>query len=85
MSKTATFIVVKETSKPTGGGYVLYLQYGRFEYSDRPYQAGYRFIWKDPEGRYITARGQARLPSLALAEELMNQARAEGWGDRVHE
>jgi hypothetical protein len=84
MAKTATFVILNETWKDFGE-YGLYLQYGRFEYSDGSFQGGYRFIWKNPDGHLITARGQARLPSLTAAEELIAQARAEGWGDRRHD
>ena len=79
MSKSADFVMLKETWKQFGDQ-KLYLQYGRWDYSDRNWQAGYRFIWEDAEGRLIPARGQARLPSLAAAEELMAVAKAEGWG-----
>jgi hypothetical protein len=44
-------------------------------------ERGYRFIWVDPDGRLLPQRGQARLPSLKMAAELMAKATAEGWGD----
>ena len=45
-------------------------------------QHGYRFIWKTPDGALQAARGQARIPSLKEARDLMAKADAEGWGDR---
>ncbi len=42
---------------------------------------GYRFIWVTPEGNLQPARGQARLPSLKIAQDLMAQAKEQGWGD----
>ena len=43
---------------------------------------GYRFIWRRPEtGALQPARGQARIPSIKMAEELMGKAKEAGWGD----
>jgi hypothetical protein len=45
---------------------------------------GYRFIWKRPpsEGSSLqAARGQARIPSVRVLEQLVAQARAGGWAD----
>ena len=43
---------------------------------------GYRFIWRTPEGKLQPARGQARIPSIKIAKELMDYAIAEGWGEK---
>lgn len=44
---------------------------------------GYRFIWRRPDGSLQPARGQARIPSIAVIDELIRNARNEGWGDLV--
>jgi hypothetical protein len=41
---------------------------------------GYRFIWRTPKGHLQPARGQARIPSIKLAKQFMDQAIADGWG-----
>jgi hypothetical protein len=43
---------------------------------------GYRFIWRGPEGDYEATRAQALLPSMAQGKQLMDQATAQGWGNR---
>ena len=45
-------------------------------------QFGYRYIWTRPDGALQVARGQARIPSLAVCKALMDKATAEGLGDR---
>ena len=52
----------------------------RYLYDDGSIEHGYRFIWVTPEGRLQPARGQARLPSLKIVQELMAKAKAQGWG-----
>lgn len=71
---------VRETNEPNA--WVLCLQYGRYFYDDGAVQEGYRFIWRRPNGSLQAARGQARIPSLARMQALMDQARQAGWGDR---
>jgi hypothetical protein len=53
-------------------GWRLCLQWGRYQYDDKTEpQAGYRFIWRRPDGSLQPARGQARIPSLVDAELLI--------------
>lgn len=42
-------------------------------------ELGFRFIWKAPNGNLLAHRGQARIPSPEIMEELINMARIEGW------
>jgi hypothetical protein len=71
----------KEVSVEMGGGWKLCLQWVRYFYEDDTHQDGYRFIWRRPEsGNLQPARGQARIPSLAVARELMTEAENQGWG-----
>lgn len=63
--------------------WVLCFQWCLYVHDNGTTEEGYRFIWKRPksEGRSLqAARGQARIPSLKVARELMAQAEKEGWG-----
>jgi hypothetical protein len=62
--------------------YDLCLQWCLYVYDDGTSENGYRFIWRRPNGSLQPARGQARIPSLELAEKLIKEARSRGWGDR---
>jgi hypothetical protein len=73
--------VINETSQTDPGNWELYLQWGRYIYDDGSMEHGYRFIWKRPDGSLQPARGQARIPSLKVAQKLIEQAKSEGWGD----
>lgn len=62
----------------------LWFQWCRYLYDDGQIQYGYRFIWKRPSsegGAQQAARGQARIPSIEVLEQLVRQAKQEGWGD----
>ena len=73
--------VVKETTVDPIGGSQLFFQWCRFAL-DEGEQFGYRFIWRRPSGELQAARGQTRLPSVAVAQELMAKAVSERWGQR---
>lgn len=60
----------------------LCLQWGRYIYDDNTEQAGYRFIWRRPDGS-IQPRGPARIPSLADVKLLTDLAQREGWGGHI--
>lgn len=61
--------------------WVLCFQYGTYYYDDRTSLDGYRYIWRRPNGNLQPARGQARIPSIAIAKKLLDKAEAGGWGD----
>jgi len=79
----ATHIVIlNEVSHPEHppNDWRLCLQWGRYQYDNMSEpQAGYRFIWRRPDGSLQPARGQARIPSLFDAELLIKLAREAGW------
>ena len=79
--------VQHEVSKVMGRGrkakWTLCLQYGTYVYEKGKPQEGFRFIWRRPDGRLQPARGQARIPRLANAQELISKALAAGWGKNV--
>lgn len=82
---TATVEILEETSSSaTENGYTLCFQYCVYHYSDGTEQKGYRFIWRRPDGSLQAARGQARIPSLSILQELTNKALAAGWGNHNH-
>lgn len=88
--------VINETTdntNPAPTAWTLWLQWCLYLYDSPPGtnplpgvingEYGYRFIWKRPQsegGSLQAARGQARIPSLAEAEQLFARARAAGWG-----
>lgn len=79
---TGRVFVLKEVKKRIGGeGWELCFQYGRYIYQDGSQEEGYRFIWRRPDGSLQAARGQARIPTVNDAMELINNAIREGWGN----
>ena len=71
--------VLQQVAKDMGASNKLFLQWCRYILHDGNLKYGYRFVWCR-DGRLDAARGQARLPSLDVAKELMARAEAEGWG-----
>ena len=74
----------------TDNGFKLCLQWCRYLYgSGNPDDFGYRFIWRAPPapgrlvGRLLAHRGQARIKSFAIMNELQHLAIAAGWGLHV--
>lgn len=57
----------------------LCFQWCEYIYDDEDPEFGFRFIWRRPNGDLQPARGQARIPSFADMQILLNQARTEGW------
>ncbi len=80
--------VLREVRAYGPGAWQLCLQWCRYRYDEladigEPVQYGYRFIWRRPnDGSLQAARGQARIPSIAVARKLMDEAEKGGWGDR---
>jgi hypothetical protein len=75
--------VLNETSKAINEGFRLCLQWCRYIYGNGSVETGYRFIWRKPNGHLQPARGQARIPSLAVMSLLMKRAIRQGWGEMV--
>jgi hypothetical protein len=64
-------------------GWVLWLQWCLYVFDNGESKNGYRFIWRRPQsegGSLQAARGQARIPSLKVAKDLIDKAVAAGWG-----
>ena len=75
--------VINEVFKKGDDGWSLCLQWCSYIYDDGRMKQGFRFIWRRPNGHLQPARGQARIWSLDIAQELIDKARKEGWGDYV--
>ncbi|EGT3709105.1 TPA: hypothetical protein KOQ25_003676 [Clostridioides difficile] len=76
--------VLNEVTKNIGSdGWKLCLQFGRYIYDDGVLEEGFRFIWRRPDGTLQAARGQARIPSFEIMNELMNKAKEDGWGENI--
>ena len=69
-----------EDNQPT-----LCFQWCQYVYEDGTSEHGYRFIWRFRNGNLQPARGQARIPSIEKLEELVAQAKRDGWGDKKDE
>ena len=76
--------VIHEVGEDFGEeGWTLWFQWCLYVYDDGNSENGYRFIWRHPAssgGKLQAARGQARIPSLAVAKSLMERAEQAGWG-----
>ena len=58
----------------------LHFQECVWEYENgHPSENGYRFIWRDGNGRLLSHRGQARIPSKAEMDYLIHLATQAGW------
>ncbi len=80
----ARFVILHEARVLVGvgnGGWHLCLQWGELHHGGDWTEEGYRFIYRDDSGKQQPYRGQARMPSLKKALELIDQAEGGGWGD----
>ncbi len=72
--------VLNEVVTGPADNWRLCFQRVRYIYDDATIQDGYRFIWRRPDNSLQAARGQARLPSVRVATDLMAEATRQGWG-----
>ena len=80
----ANIIKHHTTSITFESGHELCFQLCSYIYDDgSETEEGFRFIWKDPQGKMLPQRGQARIPSLDDLRKLVDQAIKEGWGDKT--
>lgn len=80
-AKNARIQVLEEVSTDMSEGWKLCFQWCRYIYDNGALQSGYRFIWRRPDGSLQAARGQARIPSVKLMQNLVAEAVADGWGE----
>ncbi len=77
---TANVEVLNEVPEnETIGEWTLFFQKCIYHYDDGSEDHGYRFIWKDPDGKLRPQRGQARIPDKKALDELITQAIKAGW------
>jgi hypothetical protein len=75
--------VLREVRQGDVGEWALCFHWCRYVFDDGAIQFGYRFVWRrDEDGSIQAARGQARIPNYASANQLMAAAAKAGWGDR---
>ena len=70
-----------ETERSYESGWSLCLQWCTYNYDNGESEEGYRFIWRRDNNCLQAARGQARIPSLKIAQELIDIAINQGWGN----
>lgn len=76
--------VVHEVQKNNfSHGGVLCFQWCRYVHDNGTLEEGYRFIWRNSEGKMLAHRGQARIPSIEVALKLIQEAKNEGWGNNI--
>ena len=73
--------ILREAKGDPSGEWWLCFQWCRYVYDDGRTEHGYRFIWRRPNGNLQAGRGQARIPSIDQALQLIEIARSEGWAD----
>jgi hypothetical protein len=86
VAKTTKVTVINSVEKEIGDdGGALCFQWCLYVYGDDPKagknrapQYGYRFMWRSERGLNAD-RGQARIPSVKIAQELIGMADKQGW------
>lgn len=68
-----------EVRDGANGDWQLCFQQVTYHYDASKLEAGYRFIWRSPEGHLQADRGQACIPDRATLDRLMNASTAAGW------
>lgn len=61
--------------------WVLCFQYCKYVYDANTSETGYRFIWRQPNGNLLPAKGQARIPKMSDILYLVSKAMEQGWGN----
>ncbi len=80
MAKKSVKIINEVQLKPDERDYTLTFQKCTFTYDDGDLILdGFRFMWRRPNGRLQTARGQARIPSPEELFTLLHLASEAGW------
>ena len=61
------------------GDWELCFQWGCWHFDDEEPRHGFRFIWKDQDGRMKPYRGQTRIAQVEDILELLHRAGRAGW------
>ncbi|MFC0423410.1 hypothetical protein, partial [Lactiplantibacillus plajomi] len=75
----ANVVIKDEVAHMYDSKWSLTFQRVIYMYSDGTSESGFRFIWRRPDGHLQAARGQARIPSRSILEELTQAAELKGW------
>lgn len=82
MPQSHIFVLEEVSHGPYQSGERLCLQWVRYAHADGGMEYGFRFIWRDTTNKLKAHRGQARIPTLKIAQALIEEAKALGWGTR---
>ena len=76
--------VIKEVPKNIKcPGWKLCFQWCEYRNDDGSSELGYRFIWRDDKNHLRPQRGQARIPSLREMQDLLAEAKTDGWLEKI--
>jgi len=71
--------IIDSIDKKFDSGWTISFQWCLYDYEDGNTDKGFRFIWKRPDGTLQAARGQARIPDVETINELLEEAKKQGW------
>jgi hypothetical protein len=72
--------IIKEVPKKLKiNNWNLCFQWCQYFYDNGTNEYGYRFIWRDENNKLKPQRGQARIPSFAEMQDLLDEAKMDGW------
>ena len=61
----------------------LCFQWCQYIYENGTSEFGYRFIWRDELNRLRPQRGQARIPTFKEMDTLLDEAKIDGWLEKI--
>lgn len=61
----------------------LCFQWCKYNYDNGTNEFGYRFIWRDDKNHLKPQRGQARIPSIIEMQNLLDEAKNDGWLGKI--
>ena len=61
----------------------LCFQWCQYIYENGTSEFGYRFIWRDGLNRLRPQRGQARIPTFKEMDTLLDEAKIDGWLEKI--
>lgn len=79
--KTHVKVIHEVKRREVENKWVLCFQYCKYVYNANSSETGYRFIWRNPDGKLQGAKGQARIPKMSDILYLVSKAMEQGWGN----
>lgn len=77
-----TVKVIHEVSKVYSSGVRLCYQFCKYIHDNGQVEDGYRWMYRNQQGKLLAHRGQARLLNMQVQLELIGKSIAEGWGNK---